>query len=136
MASMAFSTSASSQTMHGHCPPSSSVTRLMPSAAAFITDTPPATLPVSAALRTNGCRTSASPTLLPPPVITLNTPGGNPISLAICATSGAVSGVSDDGLATTVHPAAKAGPIMRLSRCKGSFHGGIAATTPIGWRST
>ena len=48
----------------------------------------------------------------------------------------AVSGVSDAGLSTTVHPAASAGPILRVAIAAGKFHGVIRTLTPIGWRST
>jgi hypothetical protein len=39
-------------------------------------------------------------------------------------------------LQTNVQPAASAGPALRVIIAAGKFHGVIAATTPIGWRST
>ena len=46
------------------------------------------------------------------------------------------SGVSVDGRQTHVHPAAKAGAILRPCRNSGKFHGEIIAQTPIGWWNT
>ena len=43
-----------------------------------------------------------------------------------------ISGVIGDGLNTTVLPAASAGPILRLARLSGKFHGVITPTTPTG----
>ncbi len=40
------------------------------------------------------------------------------------------------GLHTKVQPAASAGPALRVIMAAGKFQGVIAATTPIGWRST
>jgi hypothetical protein len=45
-----------------------------------------------------------------------------------------ISGVIGDGLNTTVLPAANAGPILRLARLRGKFHGVITPTTPTGSR--
>ena len=42
------------------------------------------------------------------------------------------SGVWLAGLATTVHPAAKAGAILRHCRLIGKFHGPMVPTTPTG----
>jgi hypothetical protein len=39
-------------------------------------------------------------------------------------------------LQTIVHPAASAGPALRVIIAAGKFHGVIAATTPTGWRRT
>ena len=46
------------------------------------------------------------------------------------------SGVSSDGLNTTVFPAASAGPIFQLVNIRGKFHGAIWPTTPMGSRFT
>ncbi len=43
-----------------------------------------------------------------------------------------ISGVIGDGLKTTVFPAANAGPILRLARLSGKFHGVMTPTTPTG----
>jgi hypothetical protein len=43
-------------------------------------------------------------------------------------------GVSSDGLAITVHPAASAGAIFQVNRYNGRFHGEIQPTTPMGVR--
>ena len=91
--------------------------------------------PVNATRRTPGWATRASP-VSGPPVTTLSTPGGRPASVARRATSRVVSGVVSAGLATTVLPAARAGPTLLASRVSGKFHGVIAPTTPSGRRTT
>src|SRR6059036_2681088 len=120
--------------MLGLLPPSSSVTRLLVSAAIFLTWRPTSVEPVNEILSTSGCRTSAAPAVDPPPQTTLNAPGGTPASSAISAKSRAVSGVSEAGFRTTVHPAASAGANFQLAMLSGKFHGTIAPTTPIGSR--
>jgi hypothetical protein len=45
------------------------------------------------------------------------------------------TGVTSDGLTTTVLPAARAGASFHIRSASGLFHGVIAATTPIGSRS-
>src|SRR5258708_33426311 len=65
---------------------------------------------------------------------TLSTPGGSPASSAASAMRKASSTVSGAGLSTTVLPAASAGPSLRNEMAWGTFHGTIAATTPIGSR--
>ncbi len=70
------STSASSNTMNGALPPSSSDTRFIVGAHAAISDTPTGVEPVNDTLRTVGERQSASPTsrtLVAEQVTTLNT---------------------------------------------------------------
>ncbi len=49
------------------------------------------------------------------------------------ASSEAVSGAHSGGLATTVLPAASAGPIRQVASIKGAFHGVMTAVTPAGW---
>ena len=44
----------------------------------------------------------------------------------------AISGVARAGRKTAVHPAAKAGPSLRVTMLHGKFQGVIAATTPTG----
>ena len=46
----------------------------------------------------------------------------------------AVRGVTSDGLATTVLPAASAGAIFQVNRYSGRFHGLMQPTTPSGRR--
>jgi len=65
----------------------------------------------------------------------LSTPLGKPISAASSPSIVAVTGVTSDGLATTVLPAASAGAIFQVNRYSGRFHGEIVATTPSGWRN-
>ncbi len=62
----------------------------------------------------------------------MSTPAGTPASSASLASASAHSGVSSDGLITTVQPAASAGATLRVIMAIGKFHGAIAATTPIG----
>ena len=95
---------------------------------------PVAVWPVKATRRTPGWATSASP-VGGPPVTTLSTPGGRPASAASSATRRVVRVVSA-GLATTVLPAARAGPSLLPSRVRGKFQGVTAPTTPMGRRTT
>ena len=69
-------------------------------------------------------------------VMTLITPGGNPASAMISATSSpAVTGASSDGLRTTVLPKASGLTTVRQASTCAPFHGEIPATTPSGRRS-
>ena len=79
---------------------------------------PVAVSPVSDTMPTSGWRTIVSPTGMPSPVITLNTPGGK-MSAAYSASFSAVSGVSSLGLSTTVLPDASAGPIFQIAIISG-----------------
>ena len=121
--------------MLGLLPPSSSVTRLLVSAAIFMICRPTSVEPVNEILSTAAWRTSAAPAVEPPPATTLNAPAGKPASCTSSAKSRAVSGVSEAGFRTTVHPAASAGANFQLAMFSGKFHGTIAPTTPIGSRS-
>ena len=116
--STAVEMSASSKMMTGALPPSSRWTRFSVSAAFFAISLPVFTSPVSETMPTSGCRTSASPTGSPSPVMTLNTPGGKRSS-ASSAILSAVSGVSSDGLRTTQLPVASAGPIFQTAIISG-----------------
>src|SRR6185503_18430163 len=122
----------SAKMMLGLLPPSSIVTRLLVSAAIFMTWRPTSVDPVNEILSTSGCRTSAAPAEEPPPDTTLNAPGGRPASSASSPNSRAVSGVSDAGFKITVHPAASAGANFQLAMLSGKIQGTIAPTTPIG----
>src|SRR5712691_3974047 len=64
--------SASAKMMLGLLPPSSSVTRLLVSAAMRIIWRPTSVEPVNEILSTSGCRTKAAPAVEPPPVTTSN----------------------------------------------------------------
>jgi hypothetical protein len=59
-------------------------------------------------------------------------PAGSPASWVMSASSEAVSGAHSGGLATTVLPAASAGPIRQVASISGAFHGVMTATTPAG----
>ena len=132
----AFARSASSQTIIGSDPPSSSVTRLEPFAASAATRSPVAVEPVKATLRTSGWVTSASPASAPVPGSTVSTSSGSPASRRISPRRSVVSGVESAGFATTVLPHSRAGPSLLHSSVVGKFQGTIAATTPSGRSST
>ena len=66
-------------------------------------------------------------------VATWTVPSGRPARRRISAIAMAVSGVSPAGLSTTEHPAARAGPILRVAIAAGKFHGVISSATPTGW---
>ena len=76
------------------------------------------TEPVSDTMRTAGCVTIASPTGLPRPQTTLNTPRGS-TSNDSSARRSVDSGVSSDGLSTMVLPAASAGAIFQIAIASG-----------------
>ena len=120
--------------MLGDFPPNSSETRLIPSAAAFMMPVPVAVEPVNEILRTSGWRTRASPQPGPGPGTTLSTPSGRPASAASSASASAVSGVSGEGLRTTVLPQASAGPSFQAAMTSGKFHGTMRPHTPTGSR--
>ena len=133
-ASSARSTSASSNTITGFLPPSSKWSRLRVGApCAWIID-PVDDSPTNAIARIAGCSVSALPAVSPIPCTTLSTPGGNPASSAVSASSCAVNGDHSAGLWTTVHPAASAGAIFHVDSMNGVFHGVITPTGPIGER--
>ena len=82
--------------------------------------------------RTRGSSTIGIPTVVPPPVTKLMTPGGKPASIKHCTNISAHIGVSVAGLNTTVFPATSAGNIFQLGIAIGKFHGVITPTTPSG----
>ncbi len=129
--STTLSRSASSKTMNGDLPPSSSESFLPLPAVATRMSRPTSVDPVNAILSTSGCATSASP-VRPSPVRTLSTPGGSPASALNSAKSRALSGVNSAGLSTTVFPAARAGATFQASIRSGKFHGMIWPATPTG----
>ena len=137
--STAASMSASSNTMNGALPPSSSDSFLMVGALCAIRMRPTAVEPVNDSLRTTGLAQSTRPTSIersPSQHSTLITPGGKPARCASSASARAVSGVCSAGLMTMAQPAAIAGATFRVIIAIGKFHGVIAAHTPIGWRIT
>ena len=83
--STAWSMSASSNTMFGDLPPSSSVVFLIVLEASCMIRRPTTVEPVKATLSTSGCEASSSPTVEPPPVITFTTPSGSSVSARISA---------------------------------------------------
>ncbi len=66
----------------------------------------------------------------------MTTPAGTPAPASVRAIASVVSGVSLAGLSTTVQPAARAGPILRVAMAAGKFHGVTRTHTPTGWRVT
>ena len=135
--STAWSRSASSKTMKGALPPSSSETFFTVVAHWAIKSLPTSVEPVNENFRTSGFWVSSTPTSLARVVVTmLSTPLGKPARWASSARASALSGVSSGGLITTGQPAAMAGATLRVIMAMGKFQGVIAATTPIGCFST
>ena len=137
--STAASRSASSNTMNGALPPSSSDSFFSVGADCCIRMRPTAVDPVNDNLRTTGDSHSALPTSIDRASsagTTLNTPGGKPARPASSASASADNGVCSAGLTTTVQPAASAGATLRVIIAFGKFHGVIAAATPIGSLNT
>ena len=118
--------------MNGALPPSSSEIFFTVPAHWRIKSLPISVEPVKESLRTMGLAVSSPPIAAASPVTTLSTPLGKPARDASSAIASAESGVCSAGLATTVHPAASAGAILRVIIAIGKFHGVIAAQTPIG----
>src|SRR5471032_1227789 len=128
----AASRSASSKTMNGALPPSSSETFFRVSAAWRISSLPTLVEPVNDSLRTTLEACNAPPIATASPETMLNTPAGMPACSASTARAKEDNGVSPDGLRIMVQPAASAGPTLRVTIARGKFHGVIAATTPTG----
>ena len=82
--------------------------------------------------RMPGCAVSGAPACEPVPCTTLKTPSGRPACLVMSASREAVSGAHSGGLATTVLPAASAGPIRQVASISGAFQGVMMAVTPAG----
>ena len=117
--------------MAADLPPSSRLTRLRLAPQAAPIFLPAAVDPVKETLSTPGWLTRCSPTSRPAGT-TLSTPLGRPASAKISASTLASSGVSGAGLNTTVLPDSRAGASLAQARKSGTFHGVMAATTPIG----
>ena len=62
----------------------------------------------------------------------MKTPAGIPARWASSAKAREVKGVSPGALATMVHPAARAGPILRVTIAAGKFQGVMSPQTPTG----
>ena len=134
-ASTAASRSASSMTIMGFLPPSSSDTFFRLPAAARTIALPTAVEPVNDTMSTSSCSAMRRPTGSPYPVITLMTPLGTPAVSQISASNNVVAEVNSLGLITQVQPAAKANGSFWLIISIGKFQGVINPTTPIGSRS-
>src|SRR5512138_2192396 len=133
--STAESTSASSNTMNGALPPSSSDSSLIVGAHCCIRMRPTSVEPVNDRWRTTSDAHSTLPTSIDccaSAVTTLSTPGGMPARCASSAHASADNGVASAGLITTGQPAASAGATLRVIIAIGKFHGVIAAQTPTG----
>ena len=117
-ASTAAPISASSITSNGDLPPSSSVIRFMPFAAASKMRCPVTVPPVNEILPTSGCVTSRIPGSAPP-CTTFSVPGGRSASSAHSASSADDTGVTSDGFSTAVFPAASAGAIFSTASSAG-----------------
>ena len=53
-----------------------------------------------------------------------------------CPRASAENGVSSEGFKTTLHPAARAAPALRVTMATGKFHGVTSAATPTGCLAT
>src|SRR2546425_66095 len=130
--STAASRSASSNTMNGALPPSSSESFLIVSADWRMRMRPVSVEPVNESFRTFGLAHSSAPIALESPVMTLSTPFGMPARSPSSAMASAEYGVWLAGLITAGQPDASAGPALRVIIAFGKFHGVINAATPIG----
>ncbi|CAI8436266.1 MAG: Uncharacterised protein [Cryomorphaceae bacterium] len=128
----ASSKSQSSKITFAFLPPSSKLSFLNIGAATLLIAFPVAVPPVNEITAVSGCSTIAAPASPPSPCTRFSTPFGNPISARMSLSKYAVAGVTSEGFATTVFPAAKAGAIFQLNKYKGRFHGEIQPATPIG----
>src|SRR5688572_24985183 len=130
--STAASISASSNTMKGALPPSSSETFFTVLAHCAISCLPTSVEPVKVNLRTSGFVVSSCPIGPADPVTHDSTPFGMPARSASSHSASAEYGVIEAGLITIVQPAASAGPALRVIIALGKFQGVTAAQTPIG----
>jgi len=126
----------SSSTIEADLPPSSRNTLVTLADAAAITRRPVAVEPVKLTMSTRGSPVSSSPMAGSLDVTTLNTPAG----MSVCSATNRPRarphhGVSGAGFSTTVQPAASAGATLARLIWWGTFHGVMAATTPMGLRS-
>ncbi len=127
-------TSAPASTRNGALPPSSIDVRTTWSAASRSRTLPTSVDPVNDRLVTRGsCSISRTRWAVGAATTTLTTPSGTPARRRTSAIANAVRGVSVAGLSTTEHPAASAGPILRVAIAAGKFHGVMSSETPTGW---
>ena len=131
----ASSRSASSKTMNGALPPSSSETFFTWPAHCAIRSFPTSVEPVKPSLRTIGLEVSSRPIVgasSAAPVTISKTPSGSPASRPSRAIASADSGVCSAGFSTIVQPAASAGADFLVGIAAGKFHGVMPAVTPTG----
>src|SRR5437762_745741 len=102
----AASISASSKTMNGALPPSSSDSFLTVPAHCCISNLPTSVEPVKVNLRTVGFEVSSPPTSFDGPVMQEKTPFGTPARSASSQNANAENGVALAGFSTIVQPAA------------------------------
>src|SRR5271163_3514211 len=133
--STASSRFASSSTIIGFLPPSSSEHGLKLLAAVVPMVLPTAEDPVKEMARTVGCSVSGAPASGPYPATMLMTPFGTPASVSACTRLKVDSGVSCAGLITQVLPQTIAGSSFHEEIAIGKFQGVIMPQTPIGWRT-
>src|SRR6266571_4754204 len=126
---------ASSSTIIGFFPPSSSEQCLKLFAAVSPTMRPTAVEPVRETARTSGCSDKGPPTVDPKPLTILTTPLGRPASASVRTKLKTESGVSCAGLMTQVLPTTTAGNNFQEGIAIGKFQGVIMAQTPRGWRT-
>ena len=132
----ASSRSASSKTMNGALPPSSSETFFTCRRALRHQQLPDLGRAGEAELADERVRRSARAPITgassAAPVTISKTPSGSPASRPSRATASAESGVCSAGFSTIVQPAASAGAALRVGIAAGKFHGVIPAVTPTG----
>src|ERR1051325_6250485 len=126
---------ASSSTIIGFLPPSSSEQCLKLLAAVVPMIFPTAEEPVNEIARTSGCSSSGAPASGPNPVTILMTPLGSPASIKARTRLNVERGVSCAGLITQVLPHTIAGNNFHDGIAMGKFHGAIMPQTPIGVRT-
>src|SRR5580692_9562500 len=133
--STASSRLASSSTIIGFLPPSSSEHGLKLLAAVVPIVLPTADEPVKETARTDGCSVSGAPASGPNPATMLITPFGTPASVNARTRLKVESGVSCAGLITQVLPQTSAGNNFHEGIAIGKFHGVIIPQMPMGWRT-
>jgi hypothetical protein len=119
--------------MKGALPPSSIEVFSTFLAEASISLRPTSVEPVKDSLRSRVSSISGPVTLPDEEVVTmLNTPPGRPTSSSTWPSASIDNGVSCAGFMTIVHPAAIAGPTLRVPIAMGKFHGVIIRHGPTG----